>query len=148
VRLPSGASAATGRRRAERRSTAAPRRWLDGRTVVVVDDQADARELLAVVLEHCGAEVRQCASAADALECCRTMPVDLLVSDIAMPNVDGYQLIREVRRLHPDLPAVAVSAYARPEDRQTARMAGYNGYCAKPVEASELLRVVEAVLAS
>jgi CheY-like chemotaxis protein len=123
-------------------------RPLDGRRVLVVDDQADARELLAVMLQHSGADVRQCASAAEALECCRTSEVDLLVSDIAMPGVDGHELIGRLRTLRADLPAVAVSAYARPEDRYTALAAGYNAYCAKPVEASDLLRVIEGVLAS
>jgi CheY-like chemotaxis protein len=73
------------------------------------------------------------------------MRFDLLVADIAMPDVDGYDLIDRVRRLGDGrglLPAIAVTAYARREDRERARAAGYNGYCSKPLDSAELMRVI------
>jgi CheY-like chemotaxis protein len=75
--------------------------------------------------------------------------VHLIVADIAMPDVDGYELISRVRRDHGAVPAIAVSAHARPEDRARALGAGFNGYCPKPVETATFLHVVrEAMLAS
>ena len=120
---------------------------LDGATVLVVDDQPDSRELLAALLDRCGARVVQCDSADTALEILNARPITLLVADIAMPVVDGYELIEHARRAKIGVPAVAVSAYARPEDRKRALAAGYKAYCAKPLEASEFLRIVSRVLA-
>jgi PAS domain S-box-containing protein len=120
---------------------------LDGGTVLVVDDQMDSRSLIAVLLEACGAQVLQCESAAAALEVLAAEPVRLIVADIAMPDADGYELIRRVRELRYEIPAVACSAYARPEDRQRALTSGYTGYCAKPIEAARFLRVVRDALA-
>lgn len=118
---------------------------LDGTTVLVVDDQADSRHLLAALLANCGAEVVQCDSAGAALDLLGSTIVDLLVADIAMPDLDGYDLIGLVRRRtdhHRAVPAIAVTAYARLQDRHQAVTAGYDGYCSKPVEPAELLRVV------
>ena len=72
--------------------------------------------------------------------------MSLVVADIAMPEVDGCELLERARRMCASLPAVAVSAYARPEDRQRALAAGYDGYCSKPVETPEFLRTVRTVL--
>jgi signal transduction histidine kinase/ActR/RegA family two-component response regulator len=119
---------------------------LHGATVLVVDDQHDSRELLAAIFGRLGADTVQCGSAVSALEVLRVRPVSLLVADIAMPGLDGYELIQHVRRMRDGVPAVAVSAYARPEDRQRAIAAGYNGYCAKPIEAADLLQTVNRVL--
>jgi PAS domain S-box-containing protein len=121
-------------------------RPLDGLAVLVIDDQPDARELLGVLLEQLGARVHRCSSAGDALAVCGRERCDLLVSDIAMPGVDGYELLGRLRSLGVGVPAVAVSAYARPEDRAMALAAGYGGYCVKPVDPRELLREVESVL--
>jgi PAS domain S-box-containing protein len=123
---------------------------LAGVTVLVVDDQPDARELLEALFDRCDANVLSCASAAEALETIRSTPIDLMVADIAMPHVDGYELIARVRRLggaRGAVPAVAVSAYARLEDRTRALAAGYNAYCSKPIDAPELIRVIGDVLA-
>ena len=122
---------------------------MHGMTVLIVDDQPDSCELLAAMFERQGARVVQCDSAASALGVLTDIEANLLIADIAMPDVDGYELIRRVRATHAALPAIAVSAYARPQDRRRALAAGYDGYCAKPVEASQLLRAVrEVVLAS
>jgi signal transduction histidine kinase/CheY-like chemotaxis protein len=119
---------------------------MDGMTVLIVDDEPDSCELLAALLERHGARVIQCDSAESALGVLTDIEANLLVADIAMPDIDGYELIRRVRRSHRALPAIAVSAYARPEDRRRALAAGYDGYCAKPVEAAQLLRAVRTVI--
>ena len=90
---------------------------MDGARVVVVDDDRDSREMLGAILERCGAEVVACECAEAALASLRLRPVHLLVADIAMPDIDGYELMRRVGRENVTLPALAVTAYARPEDR-------------------------------
>jgi signal transduction histidine kinase/ActR/RegA family two-component response regulator len=116
---------------------------LAGLNVLVVDDEPDARELLRVVIESCDAKVHSAGSAQEALTLLASEPVDLLVSDIGMPNEDGYSLIRKVRSLpHPlraTIPAVALTAYAQVDDRTNALLAGFNLHLAKPVEPAELL---------
>jgi signal transduction histidine kinase len=119
---------------------------MDGMTVLVVDDQSDSCELLAALFEREGARVVQCDSAESALGVLTDVAAHLLIADIAMPDIDGYELIRRVRATNPALPAIAVSAYARPQDRRRALSAGFDGYCAKPVEAPQLLRAVRDVL--
>ncbi len=121
---------------------------LDGAKVVVVDDQRDSCELLAALFEQCGAQVVQCANAPAALSTLLSSSVQLLVADIAMPDVDGYDLIRQVRQIDSRLPAVAVTAYAYPQDRLKALAAGFTAYCAKPIDATHFLRVVRNVMLS
>jgi PAS domain S-box-containing protein len=121
---------------------------LDGARVVVVDDQRDSCELLAALFEQCGAQVVQCANAPAALSTLLSSSVQLLVADIAMPDVDGYDLIRQVRQIDARLPAVAVTAYAYPQDRLKALAAGFTAYCAKPIDATHFLRVVRNVMLS
>jgi PAS domain S-box-containing protein len=119
---------------------------LDGLRVLVVDDEPDARTLLVAVLESHGAEVTAVSSAAGALREIELNPPDVLVSDIGMPDEDGYSLIRKVRVLMKkspnELPAAAVTAFARTEDRSRAMLAGFQSHVAKPVEPDELLIVV------
>jgi signal transduction histidine kinase/CheY-like chemotaxis protein len=152
VRLP--AVAAAHRRDADTPSAVSLRQQpaielrLDGVTVLVVDDEKDSRELLATVFERCGAEVIRCGSAREALTLLATTAVSLMVADIAMPEIDGCEMLERARHIHKRIPAVAVSAYARPEDRQRALAAGFDGYCAKPVETPEFLRTVRTVLSA
>ena len=118
---------------------------LAGRKVLVVDDQEDSRELLVRLLQQYGASVLQCPSAHTAFEALASARFDLLVADIAMPEVDGYELIERVRRLGGygrGIPAVAVTAYARREDQDRALAAGYDGYCQKPLDAAEYMSVL------
>jgi PAS domain S-box-containing protein len=119
---------------------------LGGLRVLVVDDEADARELLVVMLTQYGANVRAVASAQEALEALDRWPPDVLVSDIAMPDMDGYALIQKVRARPPErggrIPAVALTAYARVEDRTHALVAGYHMHIAKPVNPAELAVVI------
>ena len=122
-----------------------------GLHVLLVEDEPDARELMATVLESCGVRVTAVASAAEALDAMRSAPPDVLVSDVGMPGESGYDLIRKIRLLPADqggrTPAVALTAYARMEDRTRALMLGFDLHLAKPIEPSELL-VVIAHLAS
>jgi signal transduction histidine kinase len=119
---------------------------LDGLKVLVVDDDADARLLLSAILEQCGAQVVAQASSAAALASLQQFKPNILVSDIGLPEEDGYELIEKVRSLEPErgggIPAVALTAYARAEDRLRALAAGYNLHVPKPVEPAELAIVI------
>jgi signal transduction histidine kinase/ActR/RegA family two-component response regulator len=122
---------------------------LAGVKVLVVDDRPDARELIARVLEEAAAVVLSAASADEALGLVEAERPDVLVSDIGMPDVDGYELLRRVRALGPArggrVPAIALTAFARREDRTRALRAGFIVHVAKPVEASELVAAVASV---
>jgi signal transduction histidine kinase/CheY-like chemotaxis protein len=121
---------------------------LDGVRVLVVDDQADARELVATVLCDAGAYVVEASSAAEALAALSSANATVLLADIGMPLADGYSLIRAVRTNAATraIPALALTAYARAEDRAKARAAGFDDHAAKPVDPEELVRRI-AVLA-
>jgi signal transduction histidine kinase/CheY-like chemotaxis protein/PAS domain-containing protein len=115
--------------------------------ILVVDDEPDARDLVAAVLEQCGAKVTTAASARDALALLERELPDLLLSDIGMPEEDGYSLIRKVRALPgaAHIPAAALTAYARAEDRRKALDAGYMMHIPKPVEPAELVSVIASL---
>ncbi|MDM5177008.1 PAS domain S-box protein [Massilia sp. DJPM01] len=117
--------------------------------VLVVDDEPDARDLIRRILSDCNASVRTAASAAEALAEFRNTPPDVLVSDLGMPDVDGFELLAQVRALgHAgggDVPAVALTAFARSEDRLRALEAGFMAHIAKPVEPSELIATVASM---
>ncbi len=121
---------------------------LDGVKLLIVDDEADTRELLCVALKQYGADVRLAASAAEALAVLQSWLPDVLVSDIGLPGENGYELIRRVRESSAEaraLPAVALTAYAGDEDSQRALLAGYQMHIAKPVEPDALVSVVARV---
>jgi PAS domain S-box-containing protein len=124
---------------------------LEGVRVLVVDDEADTRSLLTLVLEECGAKVHAAASVRQSLIAIRQFSPQVLISDIAMPEEDGYTLIRHIRRMELSeggyLPAAAVTAYARSEDRTRALKAGYDIHLPKPVDTAELIAVVERLAA-
>jgi PAS domain S-box-containing protein len=119
---------------------------LGGLRIVVVDDEADTRQLLEHLLGDCGAEVHAAGSAEQALELLRSLRADLLVSDIGMPDCDGYRFIQRVRALAVEdggrTPAIALTAFARAQDRVRAMLAGYQVHLAKPVEPQELFAAV------
>ena len=119
---------------------------LGGLRVLVVDDEADARELLTTVLERSGAKVIAVGSTADALEALQRWRPDVLVSDLGIPGEDGYALIRRVRALAPaqggETPAIAVTAYARIEDRLRAAAAGFQMHVAKPAEPADVVAAI------
>jgi CheY-like chemotaxis protein len=123
-------------------AVAAARTNLSGIRVLLVDDEPDAREVVSEILKRCGGDVATAGSARDALAALKAGGVDVLVSDIAMPDEDGYHLIRSLRALPPDeggaTPAIALTAYAREEDRQRSLGAGFQNHIAKPVDPCEL----------
>lgn len=114
--------------------------------VLLVDDEADSRELLKIILDNCEADVTTASSAAEAFELFQNSRFDIIISDIGMPDEDGFSLIRKIRKLSAErggkIPAIALTAYARAEDRQQALRAGFQMHVAKPVEPDELLTVV------
>lgn len=122
---------------------------LAGLKVLVVDDEADTLELIKVLLGQCGAEVTTASSAAEALELVEETKPDVIISDIGMPIEDGFEFIRKVRQLPPEkggkIPAVALTAYARAEDRLRVLRSGYQMHISKPVELAELVAVVANV---
>lgn len=119
---------------------------LEGLRVLIIDDEADARDLISAVLEECGATVRAVASVSSALDAISQLKPDILVSDIGMPGEDGYTFIRKVRSLccQPgrEIPAVALTAYARPEDRTLALENGFQMHLSKPIDPGELAQAV------
>lgn len=119
---------------------------LEGLRVLVVDDEVDARELIKAMLEPLGVKVKAAASAIEALVALQAFQPDVLVSDIGMPGENGYALIRQLRALEQEqlrrIPAVALTAYARAEDRTQALLAGFQLHVSKPVNQAELAAVV------
>jgi PAS domain S-box-containing protein len=122
---------------------------LAGVRILVVEDDLDALDLITIDLAEHGAKVRGVASAAEALTLLNNEPFDLLISDIGMADTDGYNLIKQVRHQEADnpdhIPAIALTAYARAQDRIRAIAAGYNTHVAKPVEIRELVTVVKCL---
>ena len=126
-------------------------RELEGLRVLVVDDEEDARVLVRTILEECGCSVRAASSAAEAMGVIESATVDVLVSDIGMPEEDGYSLMRRVRTLglpRGALPAIALTAFTRSEDRRRALEAGFARHVAKPVDPAELVAVVASLMRS
>jgi CheY-like chemotaxis protein len=122
---------------------------LAGVCVLVVEDERDARTVLRRVLTAAGADVLEAADVASALGLLASSTPDVLVSDVGMPNQDGYDLMRAIRaRLNGlQLPAIALTAFARSEDRQLSLQAGFEMHLAKPVDADELLTAVASLAA-
>ena len=122
---------------------------LDGIKVMVVDDHKDAQELIRHVLEDCGAKVVTYSSAAEALPALELERPAVLLSDIGMPDTDGYEFLRRVRELGVErggqVPAVALTAFARSEDRTKALLSGFMAHVTKPVEPAELAATIAAV---
>ncbi|MEK6334741.1 MAG: ATP-binding protein [Acidobacteriota bacterium] len=123
---------------------------LDGLKILVVDDEPDTRELLRTGLENCGAKVSVAASVVAALGAIKTSKPDLVISDIGMPGEDGYDLIRKLRSSPAEngssIPAIALTAYARVEDRLKALRSGYQMHVPKPVELAELVAVADSLV--
>ena len=138
VRVPSAAEASTPDVAADRAPEGNAK--LDSLRVLVVDDDDDALEVVRVALGQAGASVTTARSARDALAA--DGPFDVIVSDIGMPDMDGYELMERIRgRI--DIPAIALTAYARPEDVARAKRAGYVAHLSKPVEIARLVETVE-----
>jgi PAS domain S-box-containing protein len=125
---------------------------LAGVRVLFVDDQSEARELAHVILSRAGAETTLASSAAEAIATFERTPVDILVTDIAMPEMDGYGLIAEIRRRDAlsghRTPAIAATAYRGADDRQRVLAEGFDAYLAKPMESEALTAAIASVLAA
>jgi len=123
---------------------------LSGLKILVVDDQPDATNLVSRVLTECGATVIPATSAESALAAVQEEKPDVLLSDIGMPGVDGYELLRQIRLLPPEqggrVPAIALTAFARSEDRTRSLLAGYLVHVSKPVEPRELVATVASLV--
>jgi signal transduction histidine kinase/ActR/RegA family two-component response regulator len=155
VRLPIGAAGANAEALPQARlppMANTPALDLAGIHVLVVDDDQDSRDLVAALLKEHDVEVAVAGSGRDALRMLEKMRPDVLISDIAMPEFDGYALLREVRTQLGSsgacLPAIAMTAHARELDRQLARVAGFDEHLAKPIEPSTLLRAVARLAAA
>ncbi|HWS89531.1 MAG TPA: PAS domain-containing protein [Pyrinomonadaceae bacterium] len=148
---PTTAACAEPPARAEAFDASAAAHTLEGVKVLIVDDEPDARRLLTELLSQRGAEVSSAASAAEALEVLQAWRPHVLLSDIGMPDGDGYELIRRVRELPEErggrTPAAALTAYAGPADRGRALASGFQVHVAKPVEPAELAAVVAGLAA-
>jgi light-regulated signal transduction histidine kinase (bacteriophytochrome) len=123
---------------------------LAGVRVLVVDDEPDSRKLIAQILEECDSQVKTASSKDEAIELLRKETFDVLISDIGMPAADGYSLIREWRAIESQLgrkrlPALALTAYVRAEDRRRSILAGFQAHMGKPVESGELLAQVASL---
>ncbi len=122
---------------------------LDGLSILIVDDDADARDLLTTMLGELGASVTTASSAAEAVSALQVVKPDILVSDIEMPEEDGYSLIRRIRAGEVEtngwFPAIALTAHARTEDRLLALSAGFQSHVVKPVEPAELAAVISSL---
>jgi CheY-like chemotaxis protein len=123
---------------------------LRGVRVLIVDDDQDARELLEVILLQFGAEIRLATSAPQALKVLEDWRPDAIVSDVGMPNEDGYSLIQKIRALEPErgglTPAIALTGFGRPEDRLQLLAAGYQAYLSKPAELMELVDLISDLI--
>jgi hypothetical protein len=123
---------------------------LRGLRILVVDDEPDSRELVATILKRWGGQVRCSQSAADALQAFKEWEPDLLISDLAMPEEDGFSLLKKLRKLRSkrakQIPAVALSAYASDEDRSISLAHGFQMHLPKPIEPDNLVSSVAAAL--
>jgi CheY-like chemotaxis protein len=121
---------------------------LRGRTILIVEDHDDARELIVRVLQSAGAHVISAARVVEAMDRVAHVKPDLLVADIGLPGEDGYALLHQIRALHgPDLPAIALTAYARATDRDHALAAGFERHVVKPVDPQQLVDIVASIIA-
>jgi CheY-like chemotaxis protein len=139
-----GLQPADGARRAEaRHSTVAD---LAGARVLVVDDDQATRRIMIAALTAAGAEVRECVSAGEAFDTLTAWRPNVLISDLAMPQEDGYSFIRRIREAGELVPALAITAYARSEDEARVRDAGFQRHMAKPFDPEELVRTVRELV--
>ncbi|HKS97551.1 MAG TPA: response regulator [Terriglobia bacterium] len=131
---------------AESIATPQSRPSLIGAKVLVVDDEPDAREVVAVILERCGMKVMVAASASEALRILERAKPDVVVADVEMPGEDGYSLLKRIRtsplERNRRTPTIALTAYASPQDRARVLSAGFDGYVPKPVEPPKLVEVI------
>jgi CheY-like chemotaxis protein len=122
-----------------------PDHRLESIKVVAVDDDADTRDLLKAILERSGADMTVVTSGQEALEAIKNVRPDILVCDLAMPKMDGYELLEKVRGLEQEvgwLPSIAFTASTRSEDRARSQRAGFQAHIAKPANSNELVTTI------
>jgi CheY-like chemotaxis protein len=122
---------------------------MPGCRVLVVDDDATTRELLGEIFDHAQAVVATAETAASAYDAVRSNPPDIIIADIGLPGEDGCSLLRRIRALPPPagtVPAIALSAYTRAQDRDAARAAGFTAFIGKPADPQDLLAAVRSLL--
>jgi len=119
---------------------------LRGRTALVVEDHDDARELIVGVLEGAGARVLAASTAQEAVDRATEVRPDVLVADLGLPDEDGYFVLTRIREMFPEIPALALTAYARPADRDRVLAAGFQQHVIKPVDPMQLLQLIVALL--
>jgi CheY-like chemotaxis protein len=123
---------------------------LKGLRLLLVEDDEDSREMLKIMFEQYDMEIAAVASAVEALETIRQIQPDILISDVGLPGVDGYELIRKIRQLSPEqggtVPAVALTGYASLQDRARALDSGYQEHLSKPVDIDRLLELVKGLV--
>jgi CheY-like chemotaxis protein len=138
------------KREVERRSSRRDAVRLDGVHVLLVEDDDDSRKLIGTMLKRYGARVTSTKSAAEALNVFTDDVPDLLISDIGMPDQDGYELIQKLRAMPADkgglTPAIALTGYASRKDRERALSAGYHQHLAKPIEQTEMIAAIAALV--
>lgn len=131
------------------RSAAGAKKNLDGLRVLVVDDDADSLEIVSTILQNCNSEVQTAINAQAALDVLQHWEPDVLISDLQMPGMDGYELMRRIRREQPSfrrrLGSIALTAYSQAEDRVKVLASGFNTHLAKPVDPKELVAVVKSL---
>jgi PAS domain S-box-containing protein len=146
IYLPFGLSPFRSRRTAEPLPEWSSMPNLEGTQVMVVDDEQEVRIFVERLLKETGASISVSSSALEAIQRMEECPPDLLISDIGMPGQDGYDFIRKVRALGYTMPAIALTAFVRPQDRERAILAGFQQHLPKPVDPTHLLRMVEDLL--
>jgi PAS domain S-box-containing protein len=119
---------------------------LRGRLILIVEDHDDARELIAASLGAAGARVTAASNAQDAISAATMERPDLLLADIGLPGEDGYTLLERIRAIYPEVPAIALTAYARSTDRTRALDAGFQQHVIKPVDPNDLLELIRSLL--
>jgi len=151
VRLPLGRALIRRPDRSEMPSSELPKVDLSDHFVLVVDDDETTRDLMVTLLSQCGAQARAVGNAREALQEFEAAVPGLVVADIGMPGEDGLSMMRRIRQRSPArgglVRAIAISAYARPEDRQAALAAGYDDFLAKPAMPADVVRAVDRWLA-
>jgi two-component system CheB/CheR fusion protein len=127
------------------RSESLKRDFAVGRSALVVDDVSDVTEMLSVLLTHAGYQVVTASSARAALEAVHVQRFDVIISDIGMPEMNGYQLAREIRQLpeYASVPMIAVTGYSMFDDQQRSLSAGFNAHLTKPIDPRGLLDLIE-----
>ena len=126
-------------------SDAAAAQGLNGRTILVVEDHPDAREFIAAVLTGAGARVLAASTADEAIAQARGVRPDVMVADLGLPGEDGYRLLTRFQALYPDVPAIALTAYARSSDRDRALAHGFRRHLVKPIDPDALIDHIVSV---